>query len=122
MRELFRTATPPPTRCSCSARSITSRSPPTAGARSTRPAACCGLMAAAAISRFAPTIDGLKREFMLDPDFEQSITRSLRDGRAENPGRRPDRFTTAYLHVPGELEREVRDAGFDVIGIARTRG
>ena len=66
--------------------------------------------AAAAISRFASTIDGLRRELLLDPDFEHGVERSLRDGRHENPAREPDRFTTAYLHLPAELEDEVRAA------------
>jgi SAM-dependent methyltransferase len=81
-----------------------------------------GLLAAAAISRFAATIDGLRREFLLDPDFEQSVSRSLRDGRGQNPDRKPDRFTTAYLHLPAELEDEVRAAGFDLVGVLAIEG
>ena len=81
-----------------------------------------GLLAAAAISRFASTIDGLRRELLLDPDFEHGVERSLRDGRHENPAREPDRFTTAYLHLPAELEDEVRAAGFDLTGLLAIEG
>jgi ubiquinone/menaquinone biosynthesis C-methylase UbiE len=81
-----------------------------------------GLLAAAAISRFASTIDGLWRRLFDDPAFEQGVERSLRDGRHENPARLPNRFTTAYLHLPAELEGEVRKAGFDLIGVLAIEG
>ena len=81
-----------------------------------------GLLAAAAISRFASTIDGLRHKLLLDPDFEQGVERSLRDGRHENPARDPDRFTTAYLHLPAELAEEVRAAGFDLTGVVAVEG
>jgi ubiquinone/menaquinone biosynthesis C-methylase UbiE len=81
-----------------------------------------GLLAAAAISRFASTIDGLRRELLLAADFEQGVERSLRDGRHENPSRRPERFTTAYFHLPHELEQEVRGAGFELTGVLAIEG
>lgn len=81
-----------------------------------------GLLAAAAITRFASTFDGLRRDLLLDPAFEQGVERSLREGRHENPGREPERFTTAYFHLPGELEQEVRDAGLELIGVLAIEG
>ena len=81
-----------------------------------------GALAAAAISRFASTIDGLRRELLLDPAFEQGVERSLREGRHENPSREPERFTTAYLHLPDDLGEEVRAAGFDLVGVLAIEG
>jgi ubiquinone/menaquinone biosynthesis C-methylase UbiE len=73
-----------------------------------------GLLAVAAISRYASTIDGLLRGHMREPAFERIVEGDLRDGRHENPDGRPQWFTTAYFHLPDELEREVGDAGFAV--------
>lgn len=81
-----------------------------------------GLLAAAAISRFAPTIDGLLRGRFADPAFEEVVERGLRDGRHLNPARHPEWFTTAYLHLPGDLEAEVREAGFDLLGLLAVEG
>ncbi len=50
------------------------------------PGACSGL-AAAAISRFASTVDGLAHGFFADPRFEAIVERGLRDGRHLNPER-----------------------------------
>jgi ubiquinone/menaquinone biosynthesis C-methylase UbiE len=71
-----------------------------------------GVLAAVGISRFASTIDGLYQGFLADPTFERIVERNLRDGRHENPERRPRWFTTAYFHLPDELADEVRAAGF----------
>jgi ubiquinone/menaquinone biosynthesis C-methylase UbiE len=81
-----------------------------------------GLLAAAAISRFASTIDGLLRGRFADPAFEQVVERGLRDGRHLNPDRHPGWFTTAYFHLPGDLEAEVREAGFDLVGLLAVEG
>jgi SAM-dependent methyltransferase len=81
-----------------------------------------GLLAAAAITRFASTIDGLRRELLLDPSFEQGVERSLRDGTHVNPGREPERFTTAYFHLGDELGEEVRAAGFDLSAVLAIEG
>ena len=81
-----------------------------------------GLLAAAAISRFAPTIDGLRRGLLLDPAFEQGVERSLREGRHDNPERVPEHFTTAYLHLPDELGGEVRTAGFEEVAVLAVEG
>jgi ubiquinone/menaquinone biosynthesis C-methylase UbiE len=75
---------------------------------------------AAAISRFASVLDGLRLGLMLEPEFESIVERDLRDGQHRNPTRDPRWFTTAYFHLPAELEGEVNDAGFhdvEVLGI-----
>ena len=81
-----------------------------------------GLLAAAAISRFAPTVDGLIAGHFADPAFEEVVERGLRDGRHLNPARRPRWFTTAYFHRPADLEAEVREAGFDLRGLVAVEG
>jgi SAM-dependent methyltransferase len=70
-----------------------------------------GVVLAAAISRFAPLFDGLFKDRLSDPGFEERIALDLRDGRHENPERNPGWFTTAYFHRPEELPGELADAG-----------
>jgi ubiquinone/menaquinone biosynthesis C-methylase UbiE len=81
-----------------------------------------GVLAAAAISRFASTIDGLLKGYMDSPEFEQIVERVLLTGRHENRARHPGWFTTAYFHLPDDLAREVRDAGFDLEGLLGIEG
>jgi SAM-dependent methyltransferase len=69
-----------------------------------------GLVAAAAISRFASLLDGVMRDYLEDPRYAAIVERDLRDGQHRDATGRY--FTTAYLHAPDELEGEVRDAGF----------
>jgi ubiquinone/menaquinone biosynthesis C-methylase UbiE len=73
-----------------------------------------GVLAAAAISRFASTYDGLLRGFLEDPDFEEIVERDVREGQHRNPTGRPEWFTTAYFHLPEELREEVTEAGLKV--------
>jgi SAM-dependent methyltransferase len=81
-----------------------------------------GLLAAAGISRFASTVDGLARGHLADPRFEAIVVHDLRDGRHTNPARHPRWFTTAFFHLPAELEDEVRAAGFDLLGLLAVEG
>jgi SAM-dependent methyltransferase len=81
-----------------------------------------GLLVAAAITRFASTLDGVAQGFLLEPGFEAIVERDLADGQHRNPDAHPGWFTTAYLHCPDELEREVAAAGFDVSGLVAIEG
>ena len=81
-----------------------------------------GVLVAAAISRFAPTLDGLFKRFLTDPAFEQIVESGLRDGRHENPERRPGWFTSAYFRLAEELDEEVRAAGFRVGALVGVEG
>jgi SAM-dependent methyltransferase len=81
-----------------------------------------GLLAAAAITRFASTLDGVAQGFLLEPGFEEIVERDLADGQHRNPGADPRWFTTAYFHHPEELEREVAAAGFDVRAVLAVEG
>ncbi len=81
-----------------------------------------GVLAAAAITRFASTLDGLFRDFLADPRFEASVERNLRDGHHANPERVPGWFTTAYFHPPEELADEVGETGFDLRALIAVEG
>ena len=81
-----------------------------------------GLLAAAAITRFASTLDGVAQGFLLEPGFEAIVERDVADGQHRNPDGHPRWFTTAYFHRPDELEREVAAAGFDVTALLAIEG
>jgi SAM-dependent methyltransferase len=81
-----------------------------------------GVLAAAAITRFASTIDGLLKGYMASPEFEQIVGRVLRDGQHANPDRDDRWFTTAYFHLPDELRDEIRGAGFEPRGVYGIEG
>lgn len=81
-----------------------------------------GVVAAAVISRFASTCDGLLRGYLDDPAFEAIVERDLRDGQHRNPTGRPEWFTTAYFHLPEELSREVAEAGLSLQALLAIEG
>jgi SAM-dependent methyltransferase len=70
-----------------------------------------GVILAAAISRFASTLDGLRVGYLEDPAFADMAAGDLRDGRHRNPTGDPAYFTTAYFHRPEELAQECAAAG-----------
>jgi ubiquinone/menaquinone biosynthesis C-methylase UbiE len=70
-----------------------------------------GAVIAAAISRFASTLDGLRAHYLEDPAFAAVAKRDRRDGQHRNPTADPAYFTTAYFHLPGELAVECAAAG-----------
>jgi len=76
-----------------------------------------GVVAAASISRFASTIDGLFNDFLADDEFGAIVERDIREGQHRNPTGRLGWFTTAYFHLPGELRGEAREAGLAVEGL-----
>jgi SAM-dependent methyltransferase len=77
--------------------------------RITRPGGC---ILAAAISRFASTLDGLRAGYLEDAAFAAVAAGDRRDGRHENPTGDPAYFTTAYFHRPEELAAEFMAAGW----------
>jgi ubiquinone/menaquinone biosynthesis C-methylase UbiE len=87
--------------------------------RVVRPA---GLVAVAAISRFASLIDGLVREFLFEPEFRRIVRGDLADGRHANPANRPHWFTTAYFHHPEQLREEIAASGLAVADILGVEG
>jgi SAM-dependent methyltransferase len=72
-----------------------------------------GVLFAAAISRFASLVDGLRSGSVLDdPLFAAIVRDDLRDGRHHNDTATQRYFTSAYFHRPEELLAEVAEAGF----------
>jgi len=71
-----------------------------------------GLLFAAAISRFASTIDGLVEGYCRDPEFRKIMMKDLRDGQHRNPTENPLYFTDAYFTHPDDLKSEIEQAGF----------
>ena len=80
------------------------------------------ISAAAVISRFASTSDGLLRGYLDEPGFETIVERDVREGQHRNPTRRPEWFTTAYFHLPGELGQEVTEAGLRLHALLAVEG
>ena len=70
-----------------------------------------GLVAAAAISRFASLYDGLTMGFLASPAFAERAAHTLETGQHRNPTKNLNWFTTSYFHHPDDLVAEAADAG-----------
>lgn len=70
-----------------------------------------GVIIAAAISRFASTLDGLRGGYLEDSAFAAVAAGDRRDGRHFNPTGESAYFTTAYFHHPDEFVAECELAG-----------
>ena len=81
-----------------------------------------GVLAAAAISRFASTYDGLLRGYLDEPGFEAMVERDVAEGQHRNLAGRAEWFTTAYFHLPGELGDEVAEAGLRLQAVLAVEG
>jgi len=81
-----------------------------------------GVLAAAAISRYASALDGLARNLAQDPSFVAIRDRDLRDGQHRNDTGNQAYFTTAFFHTPEELEAEMIGAGFNRTQIVGVEG
>jgi SAM-dependent methyltransferase len=82
-----------------------------------------GIVAAAAISRFASLLDGLYGGYLSDPTFWPLVERDLADGQHRSPtGAAESFFTTAYFHRPEELRGEVEAAAFRIDGLFGVEG
>lgn len=74
-----------------------------------------GLVALAAISRFASLFDGLARGLLFDADFLAIAKADLKSGQHRNPDGREHWFTTAFFHHPDELRDEAAEAGLEIL-------
>jgi ubiquinone/menaquinone biosynthesis C-methylase UbiE len=81
-----------------------------------------GVVAVAAISRYASTLDGLARGLTLDPRFVEIRNRDLADGQHRNATGRIDYFTTAYFHRPDDVRAELETAGFCRVSVLGVEG
>jgi ubiquinone/menaquinone biosynthesis C-methylase UbiE len=81
-----------------------------------------GVVAVAAINRFASLFDGLSRGYFFDRDFRTIVERDLSEGQHRNPDNRQHWFTTAYFHHPEELREEVMSAGLELLELVGIEG
>jgi SAM-dependent methyltransferase len=82
-----------------------------------------GVLAAAAISRFASLLDGLYGGYLSDPRFWPIVERDLADGQHRSPSDAGESFfTTAFFHRPEELRAELEEAALDVVGVFGIEG
>lgn len=81
-----------------------------------------GVLIAAAISRFASALAGLKERFLLDEEFMRIVLGDLSDGQHRNPTQERNYFTTSFFHHPQEFEREVVEAGFSGVRLLSVEG
>jgi SAM-dependent methyltransferase len=81
-----------------------------------------GVVAAAVISRYASTFDGLFRDFVDRPGFSEVMTQGLRTGQHRNPDRHPDYFTTAFFHTRDDIAVEITEAGLRLQGVLPIEG
>jgi ubiquinone/menaquinone biosynthesis C-methylase UbiE len=77
---------------------------------------------AAAISRYAPAIDGLDSGFFDDPAFAKLLEAVTATGLHENPTDNPDYFTTSYFHLPEDLAVELEEAGLEKVEVLAIEG
>lgn len=83
-----------------------------------------GVLLAAAITRFASALDGVRAGHLADPAFAAIVDADLTDGvhRNPDPAERPEWFTLAYFHHPDELGAEVAAAGFAQVQVLAVEG
>jgi SAM-dependent methyltransferase len=82
-----------------------------------------GRLFAAAISRFASLLDGLRTGMVFDePAFAAIVERDLESGRHSNDTANLSFFTTSYFHLPEELELELAEADFGAIAVHAVEG
>lgn len=81
-----------------------------------------GILFAAAISRFASLLDGLRGPVFEDPAFFAVVQEDLRSGRHRNPTGRLEYFTNAFFHRAEELESELLSCGFTGVAVYAVEG
>ena len=81
-----------------------------------------GLLFAAAISRYASFLDGLRGALFDDAAFAAIVDRDLASGLHRNETGNARYFTTAFFHHPAELAVEVASAGFALVDVFAVEG
>ncbi len=81
-----------------------------------------GVVFAAAISRYASLVDGLRGALFEDPAFVAMVERDLAYGQHRNETGDARYFTTAYFHQPAELAEEIAAAGLALIDVLAVEG
>jgi len=81
-----------------------------------------GLVVAAAISRFAPLLDAVRRGNVDDEQLLANVLAEIATGRRVARERRTSPFPDAYFHFPDELEAELSEAGLRVERLLGVQG
>ena len=83
-----------------------------------------GWLFAAAVSRFAPLMEGFFRlpQMLLNPLDVEMIRQDLASGQHRNLTGNIDNFTTTYFHHPNELGPEITEAGLRCEAVLPTEG
>lgn len=83
-----------------------------------------GWLFAAAVSRFAPLLEGFFRlpQMLLNSLDVEMVRQDLASGQHRNPTGNINCFTTTYFHHPAELGPEVTDAGLHCEAVLPTEG
>jgi SAM-dependent methyltransferase len=81
-----------------------------------------GWLFAAAISRYASLVDGLRGPLFDDSVFAAIVARDLASGQHRNDTGNPRYFTTAFFHDPAELAEETGVAGFELVDVVAVEG
>jgi ubiquinone/menaquinone biosynthesis C-methylase UbiE len=81
-----------------------------------------GVVAVAAISRFASLLDWLGGPLAGHPDLARIVASDLATGQHRNPTENLHLFTTAYFHHPSELREEVEQAGLALVDLLPVEG
>jgi SAM-dependent methyltransferase len=81
-----------------------------------------GVLLAVGISRFASTMDGIRRGLLKDPQFAEIARLDLQDGHHRNPTGNPEYFMDTFFHHPAELRTETEEAGFRVTDVYGLEG
>jgi len=81
-----------------------------------------GTVLVAAISRYASMMDGFFDALVSDPEFVEILARDLLTGLHRDTSRSQRYFTDAYLHLPEELELEIRGSGLRSEGVLAVTG
>lgn len=76
----------------------------------------------AAISRYAPAIDGLDSGYWDDRAFVDIVLEDLESGHHLNPTGNPEYFTTAFFHHPDDLRDELEEAGLRDVRVVAVEG
>jgi ubiquinone/menaquinone biosynthesis C-methylase UbiE len=81
-----------------------------------------GIVVAAAISRFAPLLDTIRRGTIADPRVLANVRDETLEGRHVAAERRTSEFPDAYFHRPEELEEELSAADLQIEGVFGVEG
>ena len=79
-----------------------------------------GVLLAFAITRYAGAVYGITQGLIYDADYREMIRTEVETGRRTNPPAGVNTLPNAFFHLPDDLLKEVRAAGFaceTVIGI-----